>query len=321
MPYFSYFCKNKADKEKNMSLLVLGTVAFDDIKTQQGRAEKVIGGAATYISWAASFFTRDIKLCSIVGRDFPQSEIKAMEGRGIDTEGLEIVEDGLTFYWAGEYSTNFETRDTHKTDLNVLDDFDPVLPDSYKACDFVMLGNLTPDIQLSVLEQVESPRVVVLDTMNFWMDTAWDSLLDVIDRCQILTINDEEARQLSGEHSLAKAAEHILTMGPEYLIIKKGEHGALLFNQTGKVFFAPALPLTTVKDPTGAGDTFAGGMVGYLAESNDFSFENMKRSIIYASALASFCVEDFSLDRIKNVTQHDIARRIDKFIDIVKIDI
>lgn len=303
-----------------MSLLVLGTVAFDDIMTPHGRARKVLGGAATYISYSASFFTRDINLCSIVGEDFPVDEINAMEKRGVDTEGLEIVENGLTFYWAGEYSENFETRETHKTDLNVLDNFDPILPDSYKDSEYIMLGNLTPEIQLSVLKQVKSPKLVVLDTMNFWMDTALDMLVDVIERCHILTINDEEARQLSGEHSLSKAAEKILKMGPEYLIIKKGEHGALLFNQAGKIFFAPALPLSEVKDPTGAGDTFAGGLIGYLADSDDFTFENVKRAVIHGSAMASFCVEDFSLDRLKDVTQHDIARRLDQFIEILSID-
>ncbi len=303
-----------------MSLLVLGTVAFDSIKTFYGRADKVIGGSGTFISWSASFFTKDIKLCSIIGEDFPEDEIKAMQERGIDTEGINRVDGGKTFFWEGEYSKNFDTRDTHVTDLNVLAEFDPVLPESYRDCDFIMLGNLTPQIQLSILDQVKNPRVVVLDTMNFWMDTEMDLLREVISRCHILTINDEEARQLSGEHSLALAAKKILTMGPEYLIIKKGEHGALLFNQSNKIFFAPALPLTDVKDPTGAGDTFAGGLVGYLAETNDFSFENVKRAIIHGSAIASFCVEDFSLDGIRNLDTHDIAKRLDQFIDIVKFD-
>lgn len=302
-----------------MSLLVLGTVAFDTIKTQYGEADRVIGGSGTFISWSASFFTGDIKLCSIVGKDFPQEELKQMQARGIDTEGIQVVEDGLTFFWEGEYSKNFETRKTHKTELNVLADFDPVLPESYKDCDFVMLGNLTPEVQFSVLDQVRNPRVVILDTMNFWMDTAMDLLQEVISRCHILTINDEEARQLSGEFSLKKASEKILQMGPEYLIIKKGEHGALLFNQTGKVFFAPALPLAEVKDPTGAGDTFAGGLIGYLAETDDFTFRNVKRAVIHASAIASYCVEDFSLDRIKEIKEHDIATRLDEFIDIVNI--
>lgn len=315
-----YNCAQVCNKIFYMSLLTLGTVAFDSIHTQKGSAERVIGGAATYISWSASFFTQDIKLCSIVGNDFPTEELEQMRDRGIDTEGLEIVEDGKSFFWEGEYSKNFDYRETQETELNVLENFDPVLPDSYKKCEFVMLGNLTPDIQYNVLDQVESPRVVVLDTMNFWMDTAMDTLMEVISQCHILTINDEEARQLSGEYSLAVAAEKILEMGPEYLIIKKGEHGALLFNQTGKIFFAPALPLAEVKDPTGAGDTFAGGLIGYLAETDDFSFENVKRAVIHGSAMASFCVEDFSLNRLKKVTQHDIAKRLDQFIDIVKID-
>jgi len=303
-----------------MSLLTVGTVAFDSIETPFGKVDKVIGGACTYISWAASYFTYDIRLTSIVGNDFPTDEIKQLEARGVSMEGLKVVGDGKTFFWAGKYHDNMNQRDTLATDLNVLDDFDPELPESYKDSEFVMLGNLTPDIQIKVLEQLTNPKVVALDTMNFWMDIAMDRLKVAISKVNILTINDEEARQLSGEYSLVNAAEKIHAMGPEYLVIKKGEHGAVLFHK-GKMFFAPALPLAVVKDPTGAGDTFAGGFMGYLAKTGELSYESLKTAIIYGSAMASFCVEEFSLGKMKTLTQEDIAARVKLFVDMSQFSV
>ena len=298
-----------------MSLLTVGTVAFDDIQTPYGHAEKVIGGACTYISWAASYFTDNIRLVSIVGNDFPTDEIKQLESRGVSMEGLKVIADGKTFFWAGKYHENMNQRDTITTDLNVLDDFDPELPDSYKDSKYIMLGNLTPDIQIRVMEQLTAPKLVVLDTMNFWMDIALDKLKVAIKKVDVLTINDEEARQLSGEYSLVKAAHKIFEMGPKYLIIKKGEHGALLMSKD-EMFFAPALPLAEVKDPTGAGDTFAGGFMGYIAQTDDISFENMKSAVIYGSAMASFCVEEFSLGKMKGLTKESIQARIQQFVDL-----
>ncbi|MFN8319962.1 MAG: PfkB family carbohydrate kinase [Saprospiraceae bacterium] len=300
-----------------MSLLTVGTVAFDTIETPFGKAENVIGGACTYISYAASYFTSDIYLSAIVGGDFPKEEIAALSARGVNMEGLEIVEEGKSFFWAGRYHQNMNSRDTLTTDLNVLADFNPVLPESYKSCKFVMLGNLTPAIQKQVLDQLDGNQVLVaLDTMNFWMDIALDELKSVLKRVDLLTINDEEARQLSGEHSLVKAAEVIHAMGPKYLVIKKGEHGALLFHE-GRIFYAPALPLAVVTDPTGAGDTFAGGMMGYLASTGDASYENLKKSIIFGSALASFCVEEFAINRLKNLSRAEIENRVQQFRDLV----
>ena len=300
-----------------MSLLTVGTVAFDTIETPFGKAENVIGGACTYISYAASYFTSDIYLSAIVGGDFPKEEIAALSARGVNMEGLEIVEEGKSFFWAGRYHQNMNSRDTLTTDLNVLADFNPVLPESYKSCKFVMLGNLTPAIQKQVLDQLDGNQVLVaLDTMNFWMDIALDELKSVLKRVDLLTINDEEARQLSGEHSLVKAAEVIHAMGPKYLVIKKGEHGALLFHE-GRIFYAPALPLAVVTDPTGAGDTFAGGMMGYLASTGDASYENLKKSIIFGSALASFCVEEFAINRLKNLSREEIENRVQQFRDLV----
>ena len=300
-----------------MSLLTVGTVAFDTIETPFGKAENVIGGACTYISYAASYFTSDIYLSAIVGGDFPKEEIAALSARGVNMEGLEIVEEGKSFFWAGRYHQNMNSRDTLTTDLNVLADFNPVLPESYKSCKFVMLGNLTPAIQKQVLDQLDGNQVLVaLDTMNFWMDIALDELKSVLKRVDLLTINDEEARQLSGEHSLVKAAEVIHAMGPKYLVIKKGEHGALLFHE-GRIFYAPALPLAVVTDPTGAGDTFAGGMMGYLASTGDASYENLKKSIIFGSALASFCVEEFAINRLKNLSKAEIENRVQQFRDLV----
>ncbi|GJM35007.1 MAG: sugar kinase [Saprospiraceae bacterium] len=303
-----------------MSLLTVGTVAFDDIETPFGKADRVVGGAATYISLAASYFTDDVKIVSVIGDDFPKETLNYMESRGIDMEGLQVREGEKSFFWAGKYHDNMNSRDTLDTQLNVLADFDPVLPESYKEVDYLMLGNLTPSVQKRVLDQLkERPKLIVLDTMNFWMDTALESLKEVIGLVDVLTINDDEARQLSGEHSLVKAAAVIHKMGPKHLIIKKGEHGALLF-EGNNVFFAPALPLAEVFDPTGAGDTFAGGFMGYLASTQDHSFENMKRAVIYGSAMASFCVEKFSIERLKELTDEEITARIVRFVQLVNFD-
>lgn len=304
-----------------MSLVIIGTVAFDSIYTPRGQAERVIGGAATYASLAASYFTKTIKLVSIVGDDFPHEEIKNLEERGIDTEGLDIVEGKKSFFWAGKYLDNMNSRETLVTELNVLEDFDPTLPESYLDAEYVLLGNLTPEIQLSVLEQLpKRPKLVAMDTMNFWLDVARDTLLKVIEKVDVLTINDEEARQLSGVYSLAKAAKIILAMGPKYLIIKKGEHGALLFSEND-VFFAPALPLTEVHDPTGAGDSFAGGFMGYMAMTGETDLENMKRAVIYGSVMASFCVEEFSIERLKGLDEKQIGKRLNRFVDLVKFHV
>ncbi len=304
-----------------MSLLTVGTVAFDSIETPFGKVDKVIGGAATYISWAASYFYRDIQLVSVVGDDWPEDEIKAMNSRGIDTAGLQIKTGEKSFFWAGKYHKDMNTRDTLVTELNVLDDFDPVLPENYQNSSYVMLGNLTPEIQMSVIRQMETrPKLIAMDTMNFWMDVAWDSLLKTIAEVDVLTINDEEARQLSGEYSLMKAARKIFELGPKYLVIKKGEHGALLFHKD-EVFFAPALPLLEVQDPTGAGDTFAGGFMGYIAKTDDISFENMKKALIYGSAMASFCVEAFSLGKLKNIKGQELVARMIQFKKLVHFEI
>ncbi len=304
-----------------MSILVVGTVAFDAIETPFGKTDKIVGGAATYISWAASYFTDKINLVSVVGDDFPEEEISAMRDRGISDEGLQIKEGEKSFFWSGKYHMDMNSRDTLITELNVLEHFDPLIPDNYQESDFLMLGNLTPQVQMQVVERLQNrPKLVVLDTMNFWMDIAMDDLKAVLKKIDVLTINDEEARQLSGEYSLVKAAQKILTMGPSYLVIKKGEHGALLFHGN-QVFFAPALPLEEVFDPTGAGDTFAGGFIGYLAQTGDISFDNMKRALIFGSAMASFCVEKFGIERLTELTQEDIDERIQEFIDLVQFDI
>lgn len=303
-----------------MSLLAVGTVAFDDIETPFGRAERVIGGAATYITLAASYFTDDLKIVSVVGDDFPKEELEDLKSRGVDLEGLQIKEGEKSFFWAGRYHNNLNDRDTIETQLNVLADFKPVLPASYKKPDYLMLGNLTPAVQQTVIDQLEErPKFIALDTMNFWMDTAMESLLEVLKHIDGLIINDEEARQLSKEHSLVKAAEVIHGMGPKYVVIKKGEHGALLF-EGSRVFFAPALPLAEVYDPTGAGDTFAGGFMGYIARTDDLSFENMKRAVIYGSAMASFCVEKFSVERLKELSNKEINKRITQFVELVNFD-
>ncbi len=304
-----------------MSLLVVGTVAFDSIKTPFGSVEKVIGGAATYISWAATFYYRNVKLVSVIGDDWPETEIHHLRARGVDTEGLQIRKGQKSFFWEGKYNNDMNSRDTLATDLNVLADFDPILPESYKKSRYVMLGNLTPDIQLRVLEQLTArPKLIVMDTMNYWMDVAMPSLKKVLSKVDLLTINDDEARQLSGEHSLVKAANAILKMGPSYLVIKKGEHGALLFYRNS-IFFAPALPLQDVVDPTGAGDTFAGGFIGYLAQSDNIQYNNMKRAMIYGSAMASLCVEEFSLQKIQTLTHDEIVDRLNEFVKLTKFNI
>lgn len=304
-----------------MSLLVVGTVAFDAIETPFGKTDKIIGGAATYASLAASYFTQNINMVSVVGDDFPAETIKQFNDHGIHTDGLQVKKGEKSFFWAGKYHNDMNTRDTLATELNVLMTFDPVIPESYQDCTFLMLGNLMPAIQLQVIERLNNrPKLVVLDTMNFWMETAMDDLMKVIKMTDVLTINDAEARQLSGEYSLVKAAQKILKMGPKYLIIKKGEHGALLFNSE-QVFFAPALPLEDVFDPTGAGDTFAGGFIGYLARTKDISFENMKRGIIFGSAMASFCVEKFGTERIIDLSQEEVDDRVQEFVDLVQFDI
>jgi sugar/nucleoside kinase (ribokinase family) len=304
-----------------MSLLVIGTVAFDAIETPFGKTDKIIGGAATYIGLSASYFTKNINLVSVVGADFPLSAIEMMNKKGINTEGLEIKPDGKTFFWSGKYHIDMNTRDTLDTQLNVLMDFDPVVPESQKNCEFLMLGNLMPTIQRKVIEQIPvRPKLIVMDTMNFWMESMMDELLKTIAMVDVLTINDEEARLLTNEYSLVKAAQKILTMGPKYLIIKKGEHGALLFNNK-QVFFAPALPLEDVFDPTGAGDTFAGGFIGYIVKSRDVSFDNMKRAIIYGSAMASFCVEKFGIENLLDLSDEQVENRVQDCIDLVQFDI
>lgn len=305
-----------------MSLLTVGTVAFDAIETPFGKTDKIVGGAATYIAWSASYFSKKVNIVSVIGDDFDMAELEALRKRGVDTTGIEIKEGKKSFFWSGKYHLDMNSRDTLVTDLNVLLEFNPIIPDSYKDSDILLLGNVDPNLQLKVIEQLPvRPKLVVLDTMNFWMTPAFlDKLREVMLKIDVLTINDAEARELSGEYSLVKAAKKILTWGPKYLIIKKGEHGALLFHEN-QVFFAPALPLEEVFDPTGAGDTFAGGFCGFLDKSRDISFENMKRAIIYGSAMASFCVEKFGAERIRTLTHKDIEERVKDFIDLVQFDI
>ncbi len=299
-----------------MSLVIIGSVAFDAIETPFGKTDKIVGGAATYASLAASYFYNKVKIVGVVGDDFQQKDIQNLNDHGIDTEGLQIKKGEKSFFWAGKYHNDMNSRDTLVTELNVLADFDPIIPESYQDCEFLMLGNLTPQVQQTVIERLkERPKLIVLDTMNFWMDIALDDLLSVIKNIDVLTINDAEARQLSGEYSLVKAARKILGMGPKYLIIKKGEHGALLFHEN-MVFSAPALPLAEVYDPTGAGDTFAGGFIGYLAKVGTLNFTNMKNAIIFGSALASFCVEKFGTERISNLTQEEISERVQDFVQL-----
>ena len=304
-----------------MSLVVVGSMAFDDIETPFGRSNKIIGGAATYIAWSASNFAPRIRQISVVGGDFPQEELDMLSLRGVDLSGVQIRKDQRSFYWSGRYHVDMNTRDTLDTQLNVLADFNPVVPESYQDCEFLMLGNLVPAVQLSVIKQLKKrPKLVVMDTMNFWMETALEDLEKVIAEVDVLLVNDGEARQLSGQYSLVRAAREIQKMGPKYVIIKKGEHGALLFHED-HVFFAPALPLEEVFDPTGAGDTFAGGFIGHLARTQDISFDNMKSAIIVGSALASFCVEKFGTQRLKEISREEIDERIQAFVQLVNFDI
>jgi sugar/nucleoside kinase (ribokinase family) len=304
-----------------MSLLVIGTVAFDAIETPFGKTDKIVGGSATFASLGASYFFDDIKIVAVVGDDFPQSEIDDLNKHNINTDGLQVKQGEKSFFWSGRYHDDMNSRDTLITELNVLADFDPIVPETYQDCEYLMLGNLSPQVQQTVIQRLNKrPKLIVMDTMNFWMDIALDELHKALQMVDVLTINDAEARQLSGEFSLVKAARKILTMGPKYLIIKKGEHGALLFHEN-KIFSAPALPLEEVFDPTGAGDTFAGGFIGYMAKAGTVSFDNMKNAIIYGSALASFCVEKFGSERLRNLTQDEINARIAEFVGLAKFEI
>ena len=304
-----------------MSVIVVGTMAFDAIETPFGKTDQIVGGSATYVAYAASNFLKPVQQVSIVGYDFPEEEMADLKKRGVELEGVEVIKDKKSFFWSGRYHMDMNTRDTLITDLNVLADFNPQIPESYQGAEFLMLGNLMPKLQKSVIEQLrERPKLIVLDTMNFWMESALEDLKDVLKMVDVLMVNDAEARQLSGEFSLVKAAKKIMAMGPKYLIIKKGEHGALLFHND-EVFYAPALPLEDVFDPTGAGDTFAGGFIGHLARTKDVSFENMKTAIIVGSAMASFCVEKFGPERMKEITKADIDKRLQQFQDLVSFDI
>ena len=304
-----------------MSLLIVGTVAFDELITPFGESGKILGGSATFASYAATNFTDNVDIVSIVGEDFPSQHLDNFRKSGINTEGIKIVEGGKTFFWKGKYHNDMNSRDTLDTQLNVLADFDPIVPESMRNAEYLMLGNLTPAVQLSILNQMNRrPKLVLLDTMNFWMENSLPELKQVLKEVDVLAINDEEARQLSGEYSLVRAASKILDMGPRFIVIKKGEHGALLFDRN-EVFFAPALPLEEVFDPTGAGDTFAGGFMGYIAHSQETTFENMKRAVIYGSALASFCVEKFGTERISQITRSEMHQRVMQFIDLTQFEI
>lgn len=304
-----------------MSLITVGTMAFDAIETPFGKADKIVGGSATYVAYAASNFVKPVQQISIIGYDFPEEEMEELRSRGVKMDGVEVVKDKRSFFWSGRYHEDMNSRDTLITDLNVLADFDPKVPDSYQGAEFLMLGNLAPKIQMNVIQELKHrPKLIVMDTMNFWMESAMSELRIVLKYVDMLLVNDAEARQLTGHFSLVKAAKVIMEMGPKYVIIKKGEHGALLFHDD-QVFYAPALPLEEVFDPTGAGDTFAGGFMGYLAKTNDISFDNMKRAIIVGSAMASFCVEKFGPTRLKEITKEDIDARVQQFKDLVSFDI
>jgi sugar/nucleoside kinase (ribokinase family) len=304
-----------------MSLITVGTMAFDAIETPFGKTNQIVGGSATYVAYAASHFVKPVQQISIVGFDFPKEEMEEMKKRGVQLDGVEIVPDKKSFFWSGRYHEDMNTRDTLVTDLNVLADFDPKVPDSYQGAEFLMLGNLQPKIQLNVIQELKKrPKLIVMDTMNFWMEAAMSELKITMKYVDMLMVNDAEARQLTGQFSLVKAAKSIMEMGPKYLIIKKGEHGALLFHED-QVFFAPALPLEEVFDPTGAGDTFAGGFMGHLAKTGDVSFDNMKRAIVVGSAMASFCVEKFGPTRLKEINKEDIEFRIQQFKDLVSFEI
>jgi sugar/nucleoside kinase (ribokinase family) len=304
-----------------MSLIVVGSMAYDAIETPFGKREKIVGGAAVYAAYAAANFVKPVNLVGIVGNDFEESEIKSLEAKGASFEGVEKVKDKKSFFWSGKYHMDMNTRDTLVTDLNVLADFKPVIPKSYQSAEFLMLGNLHPATQISVIKQMKiRPRLIALDTMNYWISSAIEDLKLVLTMVDVLMVNDEEARELTGEYSLVKAARKIIGMGPQFLIIKKGEHGALLFHKN-EVFFAPALPLEEVFDPTGAGDTFAGGFMGHVSKTRDISFENMKTAIIVGSAMASFCVEKFGPERLKEINKAEIDDRIRQFVDLVNFDI
>jgi sugar/nucleoside kinase (ribokinase family) len=304
-----------------MSLVAVGSMAFDAIETPFGKVDKILGGAATYITLASSYFRKPVKAISVVGYDFEAEDIQMLERHGVDLEGVQRKEDEKSFFWSGRYHNDMNTRDTLDTQLNVLGSFDPIVPASYQDCQYLMLGNLAPDVQRKVIERMEQrPKLIVMDTMNFWMDIAWDSLMEAIKMIDVLVINDEEARQLSKEYSLLRAAQAIQKMGPKYLVIKKGEHGALLFNH-GEVFSAPGLPLEEVFDPTGAGDTFAGGFIGYLAQSDDISFNNMKRAVVYGSAMASYCVEKFGPEKLMDLTPKAIDKRVKEFVSLAHFEL
>ena len=300
-----------------MSLLVVGTVAFDAIETPFAKTDKIIGGAATYICHSASFFSKKTNLVSVVGEDFPNKAINSLKDKGVDVEGLQIKKGRKTFFWSGKYHNNMNSRDTLKTELNVLEDFDPIVPKQYTKSEFLMLGNLMPSVQKRVLEQMqERPKLIVLDTMNFWMDNFMPDLKQALKNTDVLTINDDEARQLSGEYSLLIAAKKILTMGPKYLIIKKGEHGAILFGKD-KMFYSPAVMLEKVIDPTGAGDSFAGGFIGYLAKTKEISFDNMKKAVVYGTVLASFTVEKLGIESIENIKEEKVNKRLAEIREVV----
>ncbi len=304
-----------------MRLVTVGSVAFDAIETPFGKTDKIVGGAGTFISLASSFFVKDQGIISVVGEDFPSDTLKEMKQRGIDLEGLQIKSGEKTFFWSGKYHNDMNSRDTLITELNVLENFDPIVPASYQGSDYLMLGNLSPQVQRTVIERLtERPKLIAMDTMNFWMDIAWDELMKTLALVDVLIINDEEARQLTKEYALVRAAKKIKEMGPKYVIIKKGEHGALLFHDE-RVFFAPALPLEEVFDPTGAGDTFAGGFMGYISQTDDISFENMKRAVIAGSALASFSVEKFGTERLKEITLKDFEKRVQEFVTLTDFEI
>lgn len=303
-----------------MSLLTVGSVAFDAIETPFGKTDKIIGGAGTYIAIASSYFQKNQRLVSVVGEDFPKDTLEDLKHRGVDLQGLQIKTGEKTFFWSGKYHNDMNSRDTLATELNVLEHFDPIIPASYQGTEFLMLGNLSPTVQRLVIERLETrPKLIAMDTMNFWMDIAWDELMKTLRMIDVLIINDEEARQLSKEYSLVKAAKKIKSMGPKILIIKKGEHGALLFHGED-VFFAPALPLEDVYDPTGAGDTFAGGFIGFLSTVEEINFENLKRAIIVGSAMASFCVEKFGTERLMTLTDREIENRVQQFVNLVQFD-
>ncbi|MEP6614991.1 MAG: PfkB family carbohydrate kinase [Ginsengibacter sp.] len=304
-----------------MAVITLGSMAFDAIETPFGKIDKIVGGSATYLAYAASHLVKPVQQISIIGNDFPESELDELTKRGVQLEGVEKVHDKKSFFWSGKYHMDMNTRDTLVTDLNVLADFNPIVPESYQGAEFLMLGNLMPSLQISLINQLKKrPKLIVLDTMNFWMDTALDDLKKALTMIDVLLINDTEARQLSGEFSIVKSAKKVMEMGPKFLIVKKGEHGALLFHEN-HVFFAPALPLEEVFDPTGAGDTFAGGFIGHIARTKDISFENMKTGIIMGSAMASFCVEKFGPQRLKEINKSDIDHRLEEFVQLVNFDI